>query len=125
MTGYRVDAHLDGDDIVTVTLSRAASFETIAGPLRELEALRPRRVLMDESGLRPGLVSPSHIQQIAKLWRNAAALRGARIAVFAPSPVIYGLNRMFQAWAGEEVRVAVFTGRGDATAWLLASTPER
>jgi hypothetical protein len=39
--------------------------------------------------------------------------------------VIYGLNRMFLAWAGEEVRLAVFTGRGDATAWLLATTSQR
>jgi hypothetical protein len=93
---------------VTVTLSGAASFGTIAGLPREPEALQPR-----------------HIQEIAKLWRNATTLRGARTAVFAPSPVIYGLNPMFQAWAGEEVRAAVFTGRGDATAWLLASTPER
>ena len=46
------------------------------------------------------------------------ALRTARIAVFAPSLVLFGLNRMFTLIANVE-SFNVFQARGDATAWLL------
>ena len=92
----------------------------IIGLLRELETLAPPRVLIDESGFRPGLIGPGHIRAIADQWRSSTAFGAARIAVVAPNPVIYGLNRMFQAWANEADRVAVFSSRADATAWLVA-----
>jgi hypothetical protein len=106
-----------------VHLEGAASFETITALLRELDALAPRLVLLDESGLRPGMVSPAHIKDIAEQWRKAAALRSARIAVFTPNLVIYGLNRMFQGFADAADRVRVFTSQAEARAWLLSPPP--
>jgi hypothetical protein len=120
VTGYRIDPpSSDGEDVMMVTLSGAATFEMIAGLLRELDARRPSRVLIDEGGLRPGLIGPAQIGQIVAEWRKASALRAARVAVLAPNPVIYGLNRMFQGLANAEGRIAVFSGRAEALAWLL------
>jgi len=120
VSGYDLSAEtIDGIELVSVTLSGPASLDGIIGLLRELEARRPSRVLIDESGLRAGFVSPGQIRQIADEWRKAAAVRAARIAVFTPNLVIYGLNRMFQGWADAGDRVAVFTDRAAATAWLL------
>ena len=122
MTGYRIDPPSgESEDIVMVTLSGAATFEMIAGLLRELEARRPSRVLVDERGLRPGLIGPAQIGRIVAEWRKATALRAARVAVLAPNPVIYGLNRMFQAFADVEGRVSVFSTREAALAWLLGT----
>jgi hypothetical protein len=126
VTGYQIDAQAyDGSEVVTVTLSGAASFDTIIGLLRDLDARRPGRVLIDESGLRPGLVSPGHIGEIAAQWRNATALRAARIAVFARNPVIYGLNRMFAGLANAEGRVEVFNSRAEALTWLIEAESKR
>ena len=121
-SAYHIDAQsFDGVEVTVVTLSGQATFERIAGLLRELEALQPSRVLVDESGLRPGFITPNQIGEIAALWRNATAFRSAWIGVSAPSPVIYGLNRMFQALANAEGRVAVFNSRAAALAWLLGT----
>lgn len=120
MSGYQIAKDtIDGVELLTITMPGAARFETISALLRELEVLRPSHVLIDESGLRPGPISPSHIQEIAHQWRNASALAVARIAVVAPNLAIYALNRMFQGFAGAEGRVAVFHDRAAATAWLL------
>lgn len=121
-SAYRIDPQrFDGVEVSVVTLSGQATFDRIAGLLRELEVLQPSRVLVDESGLRPGLITPSQIREVAELWRNATAFRSAWIAVSAPNPVIYGLNRMFQAFANVEGRVSVFTTREAALAWLLGT----
>jgi hypothetical protein len=120
MTGYRLDTEGAGETrIITVHMEGAASFDTISSLLRELDALAPTLVLLDESGLRPGMVSPGHIKEIAEQWRKAAALRSARIAVFTPNLVIYGLNRMFQGFADAADRVRVFTSQDEARSWLL------
>ena len=121
-SAYRIDVQsFDGVEITVVMLSGQATFERIAGLLRELEALQPSRVFVDESGLRPGFITPNQVREIAGLWRNATAFRSAWIGVSAPSPVIYGLNRMFQAFANVEGRVAVFNSRADALGWLLGT----
>jgi hypothetical protein len=86
--------------------------------LRELDVRAPRLIFIDESAFKPDLLSGIHIQEFAKQWRNATALRAARMSVHAPSPVMFGLNRMFQLWADAEDRVAVFRRRDEALAWL-------
>jgi hypothetical protein len=117
---YRIEAEGSGETTIhTVRLEGAASFGEINALLRELDALSPALVLLDESGLRPGMVSPGHIKEIAEQWRKAGALRSARIAVFTPNLVIYGLNRMFQGLADAADRVRVFTSEADARSWLL------
>jgi hypothetical protein len=119
------DAKGDGDAIVVVTLSGSASYEKIAELLEELETLaagerEPLRILIDESGLRPSLVSPSDIRRIVVRWQGARDLRRARIAVLAPGAVIYGLNRMVHGFGGSEAekRIGVFKQRVDADTWL-------
>jgi hypothetical protein len=122
MSGYQIAKEtIDGLEILTVTMPGAARFETIMALLRELDGLRPTRVLIDQSGLRPGLVGPGQIQEIAHQWRTATALGTARIAVYASNLVVFALNRMFQGFAASEGRVAVFHDREAATAWLLGS----
>ena len=122
MSGYQFAKEtIEGVEILTVTMPGAARFETIIALLRELDGLGPSRVLVDQSGLRPGLVGPGQIQEIAHQWRTATKLGTARIAVFASNLVVYALNRMFQGFAGAEGRVAVFNDRAAATAWLLGS----
>ena len=122
---YRIETEVSGEStLYTVRLEGAASFGDISALLRELDALSPTIVLLDESGLRPGLMSPGHIKEIAEQWRKAAALRSARIAVFTPNLVIYGLNRMFQGLADAADRVRVFNSEADARSWLLEPPPE-
>ena len=125
MPAYTIEhVRQDGGEHLVVTLLESAR-GAFLGQIGELDALaaeaRPRRVLVDESRLRVGLVGPADMRLIAERWRTASALRTARIAVFAPAPIVYGLNRMFQALAGGEAerRVALFRGRADAVAWLL------
>jgi predicted ATPase len=120
MKGYLIDPPAaDDQGIVTVTMSGSASFETIAALLRELEARAPRWVLVDQTELRPGAISPAQVRRLADLWKGATALKDARIAAYSPNLVIFGLNRMFQLLANSEDRVAVFKGRAEAIAWLL------
>jgi hypothetical protein len=122
MSGYQIAKEtIDGVEILTVTMPGAARFETIMALLRELELLKPSRVLIDQSGLRPGAIGPGQIQEIAHRWRASGGLGTARIAVYASNLVTYALNRMFQGFAGAEGRVAVFHDRAAATAWLLGS----
>jgi hypothetical protein len=117
---YRIDSQeMEGAAIAVVTLTGTSDYDTITGMLRELDQLAPRLIFIDEAQFKPDLLSGIHIQEFAKQWRNAAALRAARMSVHAPNPVMYGLNRMFQLWAGAEDKMAVFRDRDEALAWLL------
>jgi hypothetical protein len=80
----------------------------------------PLRVLIDETDLRAGLVSFADIRRIVTARQRALALRTARIAVLAPSTVIYGLNRVVHRLGGADAedRIGVFKVRADAVAWL-------
>jgi len=123
MSIYRIDEDSKEDRIILVKLSGRAQAETIVKLLDELNALAERDpatlVLIDETDLGAGVVGPSDIGRIAHAWKQAAALRAIRIAAFAPNPVIYGLNRMFQGLATGAERVSVFNDRARARAWLL------
>jgi hypothetical protein len=58
------------------------------------------------------------IRQVAKFERVFA-----RIAVCAPSPVLYGVARSYEALSQlyRDRRVAVFRNQGDARRWLMSA----
>jgi len=119
--GCRVDALRIGQrDGVAVTLSGALRAATILALLNSLETAEPAFVLIDESELKVGLIGPGDIQRIAHQWSVAKHLRDAAIAVVAPSPVVYGLNRMFQLVSNADTRLAVFWDRAAALGWITA-----
>ncbi len=112
------------EDHLIVTLSGRATYATIVALLEDLDtraaAHAGLRILVDEAELQAGWINPLDVRRIAERWGSATALRTAWIAVFAPRPVIYGLNRMFQglAAADAESRMHVFGDRAEAEAWL-------
>jgi hypothetical protein len=117
---YRIhDEEMNGAAVVVVTLTGTSDRDTIVGMLQALDERAPRLIFIDESEFSPDLLSGVHIQEFAAQWRGATALRAARMAVYAPNPVMYGLNRMFQLWADSKEGVAVFRKREEALAWLL------
>lgn len=119
--GCRVDAlRIGRRDGIAVTLSGALRAATILALLDSLEIARPAFVLIDESELKVGLIGPGDIQRIAHQWSIAKNLRDAAIAVVAPNPVVYGLNRMFQLVSNADTRLAVFWVRPAAVEWLSA-----
>lgn len=123
---YQIERRqMEGVAVHVVTLTDTADYDTITGMLRELDEAAPQLIFIDESAFRPDLLAGVHIQEFAKQWRAAVSLRAARLAVHAPNPAMYGLNRMFQLWAGAEEKMAVFRERDAALAWLLgrAETP--
>jgi hypothetical protein len=59
-------------------------------------------------------------------WKGSEGLRErSRIAIYAPSAVGYGVNRMAQAFAGtaSEGRLEVFRTKDAARDWLLGGQP--
>jgi hypothetical protein len=117
--------HADGDH-VEVVLSGRLNYETIGGMLAELAELAlaalPARlnVLVDETDATPGLLGPGEIRKWIEGWKRAELMHG-RLAVVAPTLVMFGLNRMAQGLAGgdAEEHLAVFKNRDDAMSWLL------
>lgn len=119
--GCRVNAlRIGRRDGVAVTLSGALRAATILALLDSLEVAAPAFVLIDESDLKVGLIGPGDIQRIAHQWSIAKKLRDAAIAVVAPNPVVYGLNRMFQLVSNADTRLAVFWDRPAAVEWVSA-----
>ena len=119
--GCRVDAlRIGRRDGIAVTLSGALRATTILALLDSLEIAEPTFVLIDESELKVGLIAPGDIQRIAHQWSIAKKLRDAAIAVVAPNPVVYGLNRMFQLVSNADTRLAVFWDRPAAVDWISA-----
>ena len=126
---YSVQANADH---VEVVLSGRLDYETIVGMLDELAELAtaalPARlnILVDETDAKPGLLGPSEIRSWIDRWKRAELLEG-RLAVIAPTMVMFGLNRMAQGLggAGAENHLAVFKNRDDALSWLLGGAPAR
>ena len=58
---------------------------------------------------------------IDKLKASPGLSHRSRIAIYAPSNLVYGVNRMAQAFAGEEWegRLGVFRTEDGAKRWLL------
>ena len=111
--------------IVVARFAGQADKQSIADLIAAIAALGDggtlARVLMDESDLRPGLLLPSDIGGIVERWRALIARTTVRIAVYAPNPMIYGLNRLAESVAGGDAkdRLATFRSRTDAIGWLL------
>jgi hypothetical protein len=111
---------------VEVTLRGRLGYDTIAAMLTELDALANASlpaaltVLVDETDASPGLLNPLDIRRWIDNWKQATALKHGRIAVIAPTLVMFGLNRMAQGFAGGESdgHLAVFRDRDAATQWL-------
>jgi hypothetical protein len=118
--------HADAD-YVEVVLSGRLNYETIAGMLAELAELAvaalPARlnVLVDETDATPGLLGPREIRNWIEGWKRAELMRG-RLAVVAPTLVMFGLNRMAHGFAGDDAEghLAVFRNRDAAMSWLLS-----
>jgi hypothetical protein len=120
-----------GRDIHVVTLSgelHVAELMEIIVRLNILSEEQPSvDVLLDESDAEASLISQLDIRKIARAWSDSNASKRLRIAVVAPAPVIYGVNRMVQALARSEGRMKVSKTRSEAVAWLLeagASGPD-
>ena len=114
----------EGVEIASVRLSGAATYEGISSLLLDLERIAARGVrhfLIDESGVTAGLITPAEIRRVTSMFQESRALATARIAVIAPSPVIYGLNRMVHGFASEAVaeRIAICRITGEGVCWLL------
>ena len=79
-------------------------------------------VLIDESEMKAALLGPHELRAMMDALKASAGLRRrSRIAIYAPSNLVYGLNRMAQAFAGQasEGRLEVFRSEDAAKAWLL------
>ena len=118
-----ISLEVSGEDgLIRVRLEGHPSSESIVRMLKGLDELvaqdPSRRVLIDETELRPTLFTPGDIGRFADVWRHATALRGTRLAVFVTNPAMYGLNRMFQSMADAHGHMNVFRDRSDALAWL-------
>jgi hypothetical protein len=117
-------------EYVEVVLSGRLNYETIVGMLDELAELAavalPERlkVLVDETEASPGLLGPREIRSWIDRWKRAELVEG-RLAVIAPTAVMFGLNRMAQGLSGSnaEQHLAVFKTRDAAMDWLLDRTP--
>jgi hypothetical protein len=113
---------------VDVTLLGKPDVELVCSMFHELEALTTSDdellVLIDEREMDPAFISPQNLRLMMDAWRNSDGLRHhTRISVCAPSPVLYGLNRMAQAFAGSdsEGRLHVSRTEEEARAWLVAT----
>jgi hypothetical protein len=106
-----------------VTLSGRLERGELLGLVDALEALaqvQPSlRLLVDESEVEVSLIGPLDIRSIAQAWAGATTLKQIRVAVYAPSPVVYGLNRMVQAFGNAQGKIAIFRDRAAALAWLV------
>ncbi len=77
-----------------------------------------RRVLVDYSGVTEVRIDSMLLAATARLQEAA----GVKVAVYAPRPAMFGLNRQVLQLAGvqEGVTASVFVDLGEARSWLLA-----
>jgi hypothetical protein len=123
---YEIRTIHEGDaEITIVELSGHADRANIQGLLAELQHLAeqrgPLRILVDETGMRPGLLGFNDIHDLVNDWRTATGLKASRIAVVAQHPIVRGLNQAFRALANLERKglMSAFSQRADAIAWLV------
>lgn len=90
---------------------------------------RPRYVLCDFSAVRTFDITPGDIKQIVAQDREAARAHPSLMeAVVAPTPISYGMSRMWEALVADvRPRTAVRPTRAEVIAWLheqdVALTP--
>ena len=118
------------DRYVRVAIRGRPRLEMVASMFDELEHLAVDAaellVLIDESEMKGGLLGTGELRAMISALKASAALRHrSRIAIYAPSNLVYGLNRMAQAFAGEasEGRLEVFRTEDAAERWLLGRHP--
>ena len=65
------------------------------------------------------------LRSMMEAWKGSGLRERSRIAIYAPSAVGYGINRMAQAFAGNasEGRLEVFRTKDAARDWLLGGRP--
>jgi hypothetical protein len=114
------------DDYVEVVIRGRPRLEMVVAMFRDLEELTGHDaellVLIDESEMKAALLGPHELRAMMDALKASAGLRRrSRIAIYAPSNLVYGLNRMAQAFAGEasEGRLEVFRTEDAAKRWLL------
>lgn len=114
------------DAYVLVTLRGRPRVGIVRSMFHDLEQLTTENaellVLIDESEMMARLLHPSELREMIDVLKASKGLRErSRIAIYAPSPVVYGMNRMAQAFAGQasEGRLEVFRTADDAETWLL------
>jgi hypothetical protein len=96
-------------------------FEDIANESEKVEAqysVSPDRIL--DFSLSDGLDLPSSALEVYADRRRKAPLKNhIKSAVVAPSPLFYGLSRMFQALNDNpQITVQIFTDKNRALEWL-------
>jgi hypothetical protein len=114
------------DGYVEVALRGRPRLELVVAMFGELERLTTAGgellVLIDESQINVAPLRPTELRAMIDAWKESEGLRRrSRIAIYAPSNVSYGVNRMAQAFAGEasEGRLHVFRTKQAALDWLL------
>ena len=120
---YTITSH---EQHVEARLSGRLDSDTISAMFDELDELATAAlpalltVLVDETGARPGLLNPLDIRNWVDRWRSSTSLKAGRIAVVAPTFVMFGLNRMAHGFAGSDStdHLAVFKERDAALGWL-------
>ena len=78
-------------------------------------------VLLDETSLNAHSISPHELRSLAiKCCGRREKIGHSKFAVFTTSDLIFGFNRMFQAFAedGLDAKISVFRTRDDALVWL-------
>jgi hypothetical protein len=120
--GYELVQH---GAYVDVALRGRPRLEMVVAMFGDLERLTSTGgellVLLDESEMNATLLRPSELRAMIDAWKGFDGLRErSRIAIYAPSNVNYGLNRMAQAFAGKasEGRLEVFRTKEAAKDWL-------
>jgi hypothetical protein len=121
---------VQGDDYVHVAIRGRPRLAMVVAMFAELEQLATGDaellVLIDENAMKAALLSTSELRAMMNALKASAGLRHrSRIAIYAPSTFVYGLNRMARAFAGEasEGRLEVFRSEDAARSWLLGSHP--
>jgi len=120
--GYRL---VERDGYVHVALRGRPRLKMVLSMFGELEKLTTNDaellVLIDESEMKAALLSPGELRAMIDGLKASPGLSRSRIAIYAPSPLVYGLNRMAQAFAGErwEHRLKAFRSEDEAERWLL------
>jgi hypothetical protein len=118
------DAHVD------VALRGRPGLETVVALFADLERLTSTDgellVLIDESEMDAVLLGSPELRAMMAAWEGSDGLRNrSRIAIYAPTDPVYGLNWMAQAFAGDasEGRLELFRTRQAARNWLLDGHP--
>lgn len=123
---YEISFGRDGPDIVTFTATGAADGTMFARGVEELvgdHRYRPGMpILFDDSLSDVREVSAEAVKSLAGHFvRLGSRLGPGRAAMLVSQPLMYGLARMFQAYAGDApLTFRVFYVRDEALRWLVA-----